>query len=356
MAQNNHILFGVLGWGLGHATRSIPVINALIKKGFTLTIASDGLALQLLRKEFPDAAFLALQSPKFSYSKNGSQAFAVAKHAFSLRKWYLTEQNTIKEFINKNNVQAVFSDNRPSVFSPGMPSFYITHQVYVKAGFLSYLVSFGHQWLFKNFTEIWVPDVAGNINLSGDLGHKKTSKKIKYIGFLSDLKPEKTSLEFDAALLLSGPEPQRTLLENALVNQLKNTALKIALLRGTTKPPEIQIPEPWKTIDLASRADVANAFERSKTIVARNGYSTLMDLYSFPKPALLIPTPGQPEQEYLATLPLHKSTFEIQTQQKLDVIAGLARVQKAFEHFKPPDHGPNWDVILGDLFLLDYKD
>ncbi len=350
MANQNHILFGVLNWGLGHATRSIPVINALLKKEFTVTIATDGLALRLLQKEFPTAQFLALKNPEILYSKRGNQVFALAKSALKIRRWYTEEQKTITNFLAKNVVNGIITDNRPSVFSPNIPSVYLTHQCNVQAGIFGGLATALHKSLYKKFTQIWVPDVETQPKISGFLGGKTNGKNVKYIGLLSDLKPTNEEKTFDVAVILSGPEPQRSLLENALVAQLKNTNLHVMLLRGTTLPAAIQIPKKWFCVDLASRAEVQTAFSTSQTIIARCGYSTLMDLYNFPKPAILIPTPGQPEQEYLAKLPLHKSTFEIQTQEKLDVVAGLARAQKAFEHFKPLSTAPNWDVLLGNLF------
>jgi len=346
MALNKHILFGVLSWGLGHATRSIPIITTYLEKGFKLTIASDGLALQLLRERFPDVSFLELKDPQISYNVGGRQELKLAQQLLKLSAWHRKEQRIIAEFLATNKVDIIISDNRPSIKSKLIPSYYITHQLEVKSGLFTPFSTLGHEWLYKDYDAIWIPDVQGRPNLSGDLGHKSKLEKVKFIGPLSDLIPVESTNTFDAALILSGPEPQRSIFELLVIAQLANCDLNVLLIRGTTKNLEIDIPKTWQMIYLATRADVQMAFEKSKVIVARSGYSTLMDLYAFNKPAVLVPTPGQPEQEYLATLPLHQHNFSIQSQKNLNVLEGLRQAEIAFADFKAVAFERNWDKLL----------
>jgi UDP:flavonoid glycosyltransferase YjiC (YdhE family) len=338
MTHQKHILFGVLNWGLGHATRSIPLIKSLEKKGFAVTIASDGLALKVLKNTFPELNFLVLADLKISYGKTRNQSISIVMQLLDLQRWYKAERKIVRDFLKKNIVDEIISDNRPTVKSNNIPSYYITHQLEVKSGILTAFSTLGHKFLFKGYTEIWVPDVASTPNLSGDLSHKSTHKNIKFIGPQSDLiqRASTAKAEFDAALILSGPEPQRTLLESAAINQLAKSDLKILILRGTTNPLETKLPKSWQCINLGSRAHVQQAFEISRVIIARCGYSTLMDLYSFNKAAILIPTPGQPEQEYLASMPLHQHNFSIHRQNSLNLISGLKQAEKKFERFQNP--------------------
>ncbi len=346
MPKTKHILFGVLNWGLGHATRSISIINALCKNGFTVTIASDGLALALLKKEFPNCQFLTLENPNVEYASKGSQILSVGKQSLALSAWHLQEKKTIAHFLHHNPVCGIISDNRPSVYSPNIPSVYMTHQLFIKAKLLSTLASFGHTQLIKNYTQIWVPDVYGDTNLSGDLGHKKHFNKIKYIGLLSDLVPFNDNVGSTVSVVLSGPEPQRTLLENKLIEQLKGSKQQIRLLRGTKNPLSEQLPTNWNVIDLATRNEVKDAYQSSKFIIARCGYSTLMDLYCSPKAALLIPTPGQPEQEYLASMPYHNQHFAIQNQSELDVATGLIQAEANYKNLSPIASHKNWEELF----------
>jgi len=351
MEQHKHILYGVLNWGLGHASRSIPVINAFLQKGFTLTIASDGLALNFLKERFPEVDFLPLTDPKIHYSAGSKQELKLAQQLLKLSAWYRNEQKIIANFLEVNSVDLIISDNRPSVKSKRIPSYYITHQLKVKSGLFNPFSTIGHEWLYKDYDAIWVPDVASNPNLSGDLSHKSKRKNVIFIGPLSDLKPVESTPIFDAAIILSGPEPQRSIFEAAAISQLAKSELKILLIRGTTKAAENNIPVSWQRIDLASRADVQNTFEKSKVIIARSGYSTIMDLYSFNKAAILVPTPGQPEQEYLATLPLHQHNFVIQNQNNLNLLEGFRQAEIAFENFKDVAFERNWDAFLKVLPL-----
>ena len=351
MKQHKHILYGVLNWGLGHASRSIPVINAFLQKGFTLTIASDGLALNFLKERFPEVSFLALKDPKISYNAGRKQELKLAQQLLKLSTWYRNEQKILANFLDVNSVDLIISDNRPSVKSKRIPSYYITHQLKVKSGLFTPFSTIGHEWLYKDYDAIWVPDVESSPNLSGDLSHKSKRKNVTFIGPLSDLKPVESAPMFNAAIILSGPEPQRSIFEAAAISQLAKSELKILLIRGTTKTAENSIPASWKSIDLASRADVQNAFEKSNVIIARSGYSTIMDLYSFNKPAILVPTPGQPEQEYLATLPLHQKNFEIQSQNNLNLLEGLRQAEIAFANFKNDGFERNRDAFLQSLPL-----
>lgn len=321
MAQQKRVFYAVLNWGLGHATRSIAIIDAFVQKGAKVTIASDGLALDFLKRHYPKANFVALPQLEIHYGKGKNQLFALAAQALYLAQWYAKDRQEIKAHLAHNKYDIVLSDNRPGVYHENVLSIYITHQYHIKAGSFSRMISGIHQKLFSKYKAVWVPDFNEFPGLGGDLSHPKTkNKRVRYIGPLSDLHPLQENILFDVGVILSGPEPQRSILEQIIVNQLGQSQLRVRLLRGTTKTPLFDMPAHWQVIDFAERWQVAETFANSKVMVARSGYSTIMDLTVWPKPAVLIPTPGQPEQEYCAELQLPRALFFIKKQSELQLL------------------------------------
>jgi len=288
---------------LGHATRCVPIIHTLIKGGFEPVLASDGNALLLLQKEFPFLKSYTLPSYNIKYAKSSKNLkfkllFSVPSVFLAVKK----EQKIIHEIIDKENIEGIISDNRFGVYSNKIPSVYITHQLNVLSGNLTKITSNIHQKIIDKFDECWVPDLEIETNLSGKLSYLKNSpQKIKYIGVLSRLKKVKTDLKYDLLVLLSGPEPQRTILENKLLNELKNYKGKVLFVRGVlNNTSKIETSTAIEIKNYLLTDEVERAMNQSKLIIARSGYSTIMDLAVLGKKAFFIPTPGQNEQEYLA--------------------------------------------------------
>lgn len=347
MPQKPAILYAVLNWGLGHATRSIPIIKALQHYGFEAVIASDGLAAELLQTTFPQIKHLQLPSPELQYSKGNNQLMSLLWQAPKMASWYAKERKIIKKIIAQQHFSGIISDNRPAAFSSKIPSVYITHQLHVDAGIFSNQATVFHRHLAQKFTQIWVPDLKDNPGLSGKLGHPlKTPSGTQYIGPQSYLEPFRSNATFDLGIILSGLEPQRTILENALIAQA-HLIKKVLLIRGSTIQPQKKYPAGWEVIDLANRDLVAKAYATCQTLVMRSGYSTLMDLHFWPKPALLIPTPGQPEQIYLASLATHVQRYAIQQQRALNLHEGIAHANKKFENFSHTAQPTNWEMLFG---------
>ena len=297
------ILVAPLHWGLGHATRCIPIINALIENNYNVLVASDGGALHLLQKEFPELPSIVLPSYKITYPKKGE--FFKVKMFLKLpeiRATIKAEKKVVQALVEKGKIDGIISDNRLGVRSKEVPSVFITHQINVLSGNTSFFSSKMHQKFIKKFDVCWVPDVEKGVKLSGKLGHPKKKKfPISYIGSLSRMKPKDMEKKYDILALLSGPEPQRTLLEEKLIYEFSKSKKQIYLVKGlvsgasnTTTSGNITISNYLQTKDLE---DVINA---SKMVVSRSGYTTIMDLAELQKPAFFIPTPGQFEQEYLA--------------------------------------------------------
>lgn len=301
----NRILVTPLNWGLGHATRCIPIINQLILQNFEPVLASDGAALELLRKEFPELEYYTLPEYNIRYSKR--------KHFFKLKLLVQTpkiltairkEKKTVANLVKTHNISGIISDNRWGVRHKKIPSVFITHQLTVLSGSFTLYSSKIQQHLISKFTECWIPDFKNAPNLSGEMGHlTKPLLKIKYIGPLSRFTQFHLPLKYKYAIILSGPEPQREILETLLLKEFKNYKSPILLIRGVLeKQVKFEIVGNIKVYNYLLGKELEDAINSSEAVICRSGYTSVMDLAAMQKKAFFIPTPGQPEQEYLAKI------------------------------------------------------
>ena len=301
--MKKRILVAPLNWGLGHATRCIPIISALIAADFVPVIASDGAALALLRKEFPNLSSLELPSYNITYSKNGKLfKLKLLKDSPKLLKAIKAEKKAIASIIKHNNISGIISDNRLGVRHKKVPSVFITHQLNVLSGNTTWLSTKMHQKVIKKFNMCWIPDAPGTDNLSGKLGHvKKFKVPIKYMGPLSRFKKTNAPIKNDLLVLLSGPEPQRSLLEKKLLFELKTYSGSVVFVKGKMEHEQhIESYKNLKIYNFMTSKLLEKTINESALIVSRSGYTTVMDLAKLNKKAFFIPTPGQFEQEYLA--------------------------------------------------------
>ncbi len=317
------VLVAPLEWGLGHATRCIPIIRALIANGCEVIIGAEGAAKALLETEFPQLVFLPLKGYRMQYSRKGSwlPLKILLQFPKMIRSIY-NEHRWLKKLVKQGCIDAVISDNRFGLYHSAIPSVYITHQLTIKTGnrFTQWLAGRIHYFFINKFAVCWVPDAAGEINLAGEMSHPLRLPKIpvQYLGPLSRFEKNNTGKKYDLSIIISGPEPQRSIFENLLLDQLTDYKGKVLFVRGlpnlsTTKPP---LPENKEFNDLnvefqdhLSSSALNEAIEASGIIISRCGYTTVMDLVKLKKPAILIPTPGQTEQEYLAERLMDKRIF-----------------------------------------------
>jgi uncharacterized protein (TIGR00661 family) len=301
--EGKNILIAPLNWGLGHATRCIPIIKALEKNQYTPIIASDGAALQLLQKEFPHLQALELPSYQIEYAKNGSDfKWKLLKNTPKMIEAILEERKAVKKWVKEFQLIGIISDNRLGVYNKKIQSVFITHQLNVLSGNTSWISSKLHQQIIKKFDECWIPDFEGEPNLTGKLGHlKKSNFNLKYIGPLSRLEKENLRFKYDLMVLLSGPEPQRGILEVLLLEKLLAFNGKIIFIKGKVESKQkIEQIGHITYYNFMTSQELERAFNESKVILSRSGYTTIMDVAKLEKKAFFIPTPGQYEQEYLA--------------------------------------------------------
>jgi uncharacterized protein (TIGR00661 family) len=303
LPKNGRVLVAPLHWGIGHATRCIPIIKQLQGNGFQPIIASDGDALQLLQKVFPTVENIELPSYEINYARKSF--WFKTKLLFQLPKFiktYYVERRIVNNLVVSNTIDAIISDNRFGVFHKEIPSIYITHQLQVKSGLFTLFTTKIHQRIIQNFDACWIPDVLGTPNLSGSLSHRVSLPvPVYYIGILSQLKKQHIPIKYDILVLLSGPEPQREILEKKLLNELKNLTKRICFVRGIIESNiEKKLDNTITIYNYLLGDKLEKVINESELIIARSGYSTVMDLALLQKKAFFIPTSGQLEQIYIA--------------------------------------------------------
>ncbi|EIA09299.1 glycosyltransferase [Flavobacterium frigoris] len=328
------ILIAPMNWGLGHATRCIPIIKALQENNYIPIIASDGIALELLRKEFPYLKYLELPSYQIKYPKNGKNfKWKLIQNLPKMITAILDEQKLVKTWITQYEIDGIISDNRLGVFSKKIPSVFVTHQLQVMTGNTTWLTTKLHQNIIKKHLECWVPDVATTPNLAGELSHiKNDSLKVNYIGPLSRMHKKDVQKKYDLMIILSGPEPQRGILEEKLKTEIQRFKGNVVFIKGVVE--SNQIKEQIDTVsyyNFMSSRQLEQTFNESEIILCRSGYTTIMDLVKLEKKAFFIPTPGQYEQVYLAKklkkeglVPYaDQDSFTIENLSEVDSYAGL---------------------------------
>ena len=327
------VLIAPLDWGLGHATRCIPVISEFRRQGCDVVVAGSGDSLALLQKEFPDLPSFSLPAYRPRYPLHGSMIWAMASQLPRFLKVISDEHRAIERIIDHENIDVVISDNRYGCWSSRAHCVFITHQSNIlmpkRFGWLQNVVSRLSETMIRRFDACWVPDfpeaqsLAGNL-ISNAVSH--TAIKTEFIGWLSRFERKgDAEKKLDVAAIFSGPEPQRTQMENAVVPQLEKSGLSYRAVRGL---PSVQsIPSNNRMVNFLLTEELQACIESADIIIARSGYSTVMDMQRLAKNVIFIPTPGQTEQEYLANRLKDKGIAFFMKQDEFDL-------QQALQHAK----------------------
>ena len=299
-----------LNWGLGHATRCVPVIRRLLAEGHEVVMASDGYPLEFLRQEFPSLRCIEFPSYPVYYAAGKSQIGAMLFNLPDILKGILHEHLWLKELLQSEHFDQVISDNRFGMWNKNVHSVYITHQVMVKMPvnlrFLESLVHFIHVKFIDRYDECWIPDTPEKGGLSGDLSHKyPLPRNASFIGPLSRFNGMNGTLPdttYEVVAIVSGPEPQRSLFEMTLTERFRNATHRTILIAGQpqSEKKEIQCGN-VRVVSHLQDAELVPLLLGATKIISRSGYSTIMDLATLNclHKAEFIPTPGQTEQEYL---------------------------------------------------------
>lgn len=330
--MQKNILIAVLNWGLGHATRCIPIIDEFTRQGATVVLASDGDALLLLQQKYPNLSTVEL--PGYNIEYKGTNMFLnILPQMPQILKAIRLERKKLDSIIQKHQITMIISDNRYGMYHQAVPSIFLTHQLNIQIPnkLVEKMVAKGNHFFIRKFKECWVPDVATEPSLAGALSRQKSLTNVRYIGALSRMTTCRTvPLVRDVIIVLSGPEPQRTYWETAIIEQAKNLPFQCLIVAG--KPSQAGRKAIASNVDwegFMNETDLQQAISESKIVVARSGYSTIMDLVALGcKKVLLVPTPGQTEQEYLAKRFAEIGAFLYQEQATFNLANGMDYLSK----------------------------
>jgi UDP-N-acetylglucosamine transferase subunit ALG13 len=339
------ILVAPLDWGLGHATRIVPIVQELLRQGADPWFAGEGAQQQLLTAEFPHISWLPLKGYRVRYASTAPgllrQMLVQSPHLLrTIRK----ENAWLRDVVASHGFDAVISDNRFGLYHPGIPSVFMTHQLTIKSPLgkwgESLLQRMNYRYI-NRFTTCWIPDTVGNYSLAGALSHpaKMPAIPCRYIGHLSRLTATDTPITNDHLLvMLSGPEPQRTLFENIIIRDIAHYNGTATVVRGLPgNHSMIPSTNMIRFYNHLSAIELNEEMTKAALVIARSGYSSIMDLAALQKKAVLVPTPGQSEQEYLGDYLMKKHFACSIPQEQFSLTKALSKAKQFNFHSTLPN-------------------
>ncbi|MBV7528665.1 glycosyltransferase [Chitinophaga sp. sic0106] len=340
------ILVVPLDWGLGHATRDIPLIHEMLNAGCKVFIAAEGKHAALLQQEFPDITIFPLPGYRIQYAQKGKFfGVKIMQQIPKIIGAIKNEQRWLQKIVKEHQINAVISDNRFGLYHKSVPTVFITHQLLIKTPFGGWiertLQRINYSYIRK-YSACWIPDIQGDNNLSGELAHPATlpATKTTYLGCLSRFEPqENVQKKYDLLVLISGPEPQRSNLEKMVLSQIKDLSLTALIVSGKPgTPQQVEIAPGITQVNHLNATELNKAMLASEMVLSRSGYTTLMDLVKLDKKAILVPTPGQSEQVYLGEYLMEKGYFYSLPQEKFQLKTALEDAAKfPFKSFQQQD-------------------
>jgi UDP-N-acetylglucosamine transferase subunit ALG13 len=345
VSKSKKILIAPLDWGLGHATRCIPIIRELIIMGCEVIVAGNNNTNTLIEKEFPELQYIYLKGYEISYSlKKWQLPWVILKQLPKILAAIQSEHKWLNSIIQQYNIDVIISDNRYGLYSTKIPSVFITHQLQIKvpqSSILQWVVKKINTRFINKYDICWVPDYNQN-PLAGELSDCNGYNNVEYIGNISRFRAslnEQVDTKYKILVLLSGPEPQRSILEDKLTKQLIPLKLKSLIIRGKPSNTDCRSLNQYiDVIDHLKATELEQVILESGIIICRSGYSTLMDLVKLNKHAALVATPGQTEQEYLVEYLSNKKWFLKSSQHNINIESIIAQFDsQCFESF------PSWD-------------
>ncbi|MGH8192237.1 MAG: glycosyltransferase [Rhodanobacteraceae bacterium] len=335
------ILYGVYHWGLGHATRSLGLIRALLDRGDEVTIMMQpGSGMRLLQAELGDACeYFPFRDTPAPFSRYPAIFYLRMTAAMPwVLAGYRREHRAVEKLVAKRHFDCVVSDSRFGVWSGAVPSYCIFHSIHQVVPFLSRITERFTEWgqrdLLKGYTKILIPDAAENGGLSGWLGHDPDfdwgDGRLVYLGPLSSVPRMEVEQDIDVFFSVSGIEPQRGLLKDLVLEALPKVSGKVVVTLGRPEDDgqcrEVAGATVYGYLDRERQAEMLN---RARLVMTRSGYTTLMELAGLGRKALFVATPGQSEQEYLARFHRERGHVWSVDQKHLDIPRDLERARAA---------------------------
>lgn len=354
------VLFAVGHWGLGHATRDLPLIRGLLAEGCDVIVGCDGPPLEVLRRELGGMCEVVRLAGSPIPLARTPLRFYTRYTLLLLPMWRskAAQHAEVERLVQQRHIDLVVSDNRYGCYSQQAPSYLIAHGI-------RFIAPFGDWWLepaleyfnyraFAPFARLIVPDFATD-SLSGALSHNLrfvAPERLAYIGPLSSVRRRQVEADLDYFITVSGPEPQRGMLEQRLLKQAPRLSGRGVIALGRPGEGFLGCCGNCRVYAYLDRSAQEEMLNRARLVISRSGYSTLMELAELGKRALLIPTPGQTEQEYLGAYHQQRGTAPMVTQDALQLEADLQRVSLDFRGFQVPwgtarSVGHFLDIVLG---------
>ncbi len=362
-ASGKTVLVCPLDWGLGHATRCVPLIYLLVKTGCRVIIATEGRAAQFLKEEFPDLQHQKFPSYHFFYPRKSAMVWSILLSSPLILYGIIREYRLVKKLAQKHGVDVIIADNRFVCRSPGVLNVYISHVIKIQFSkplrWLEPMLHSLHRMAIGGFDMLWIPDFEQAPGLAGSLSHDiRVSVPVSYLGPLSrfsissphPITENEQCKDCDLLVIISGPEPQRTIFEEIIIKQALGSPMKVVILRGLpggSSEPVINhnlliynhLPTPL----------LHRMILQAPLIISRSGYTTIMDLAALHKRAVFVPTPGQPEQEYLADVMKERQIAYCMNQNEFNLQTALRESEK-YTGFKPYSAAGCIDNAISQLF------
>lgn len=348
------VFYAVLDMGLGHATRGLPIIREFVNRKWQVCIGSSGRSQAFLKKELPEVRFVQIPGYGISYSQG---RFLLPKLASQIPKllYRISKEHRIcRRIVEEFPPDLIISDHCYGMYHPQVPSYFLSHQIYFalprNLNMFSNLVSRFNFAYHKRYQQILIPDLPegeGGL-LSGELSRLPDgSSKYEFIGILSSVKRQEMIEGVDLLVSISGPEPQRSVFEKIVMEQIPELPGKKIVMLGKSEENKMVVDERnLKVYTHLPRREMETIFNKAALIITRPGYSTLMELAELGKKALLVPTPGQTEQKYLAGLMLKKKWFHFVDQDRIDLIKEIGIAKS----FSGPDMPGSTQKTVARLF------
>lgn len=348
-----HILVAPLDWGLGHTTRCVPVIQHLLHCGHRVLFAGNEQQRAYIQVTLPDLPSVHLQGYNISYAKQGNMFMAaIAGQVPKVMRAIGQEHDWLKKIVVEHHIDAVISDNRYGLHHHNIPSVIMTHQLQVMSGMGSWVDNMLrklHYHYLQKFNACWVVDIPDAPGLAGALSHPAAlPHHTTYIGLLSQLQIINDAAQDYLLVLLSGPEPQRTMLSQQLWAQLQDYKGQVVFAEGKADADiPVHIPAHVRHYPILTKGNLETMLQGAAMVICRSGYSTIMDLVKLQKKAILIPTPGQTEQEYLAKQLHQQGCYPYLSQKDFEI--DKAMVMAAQFSYQPLATPAAYDMYKGVL-------
>lgn len=342
---SKRILLAPLDWGMGHTTRCAPLLRYLLDNGHEPVFAGNEWQRQYINKTIPAIRTIHLPGYDVHYGKEGANLLlSLAAQMPRILKKVKEEHSWLQQLTTKEHFDGVISDNRYGLYHNSVSSVVMTHQLQIQTGMGSIadnILRRLHYRMLGHFDKCWVVDVAEPPGLSGILAHPGSLPQgAEYIGLLSQLQPQHTSEEH-LLILLSGPEPHRSILSGILWEQVQHYRGKVVFVEGADKVQGRVLPGHIDYYGRITAEVLQPLIAAASVVICRSGYSSLMDLVQLQKKAIVIPTPGQTEQEYLGKHMHAMGLFYCTDQKRININNILADKNLLQHSYFPFRHSVN---------------